>query len=163
MYVAKEKVDFAGKEEHFEGKKRENWHPYDRRSGTGRGREVAKGGHGKGNWGGADDVVKAGEEVPEGSPVKKVEVEGEVPETTQEEGETKKEAVEERPRREEIVDPEDEANKSKMTLQDYLAQKKKVNIKKETRQHEEVKKANVEELKREGNDRIEAKASSLRN
>jgi hypothetical protein len=95
--------------------------------------------------------------------VKKVEVEGEVTEATPEEGEAKKEVTEERPRREEIVDPEDEANKSKLTLQEYMAQKKKVNIKKETRQHEEVKKANVEELKREGNDRIEGKSSSLRN
>ncbi len=162
QYVRKERVDYAGKEEHFEGKRREQWHPYDRKSGTGRGtRDLAKGGHGRGNLGNTEDVVKHGEDVGENSPVKKVEVEGEQPEAT-EETETKAE-VEERPRREEIVDAEEEENKGKLTLQEYLAQKKTVNIKKEVRAHEEIKKnANVEEIKRDGSDRIEAKFTSLK-
>ena len=39
------------------GKPREHWHPFDRKSGTGRGKEVTKGGHGKNNWGNLRDEV----------------------------------------------------------------------------------------------------------
>ena len=71
----KERSGFASKEEHFEGKPREQWHPYDRKSGTGRGRGAPKEGHGKGNWGNPDEDVK-GEEAE--SPSKQEEgVEGE--------------------------------------------------------------------------------------
>lgn len=44
LYIArKEKVDFIGKPDHrFAGKAREPAHPYDRKSGTGRGRELTK-------------------------------------------------------------------------------------------------------------------------
>jgi hypothetical protein len=69
----KERVDHIGKEEHYAGKRREQWHPYDRKSGTGRGRELAKGGHGKNNWGDVKDELKTGEEVPEGTPKKPLE------------------------------------------------------------------------------------------
>jgi hypothetical protein len=55
-------VDHA--EHRFEGKKRENYHPFDRRDGTGRGRGVAKGGHGKFNWGTTQDETKTAEEAP---------------------------------------------------------------------------------------------------
>ena len=51
-------------EHRFEGKKRENYHPFDRRDGTGRGRGVNKGGHGKGNWGTVEDEAKNAEETP---------------------------------------------------------------------------------------------------
>lgn len=58
MYQAtKESVDFNGKHEGFKGKPREIWHPYDKKSGTGRGRELAKSGHGKGNWGNLEDEL----------------------------------------------------------------------------------------------------------
>jgi hypothetical protein len=59
-------------------------------------------------------------------------------------------------------DKEEEEAKGKLTLQEYLAQKKRVNIKKETRQHEEMKKANVEQVDSKGGDRVEMKVNSLR-
>ena len=57
----KEKVDFQGKHEGYRGKPREEWHPYDRKSGTGRGHEVSKHGHGKGNWGDLKDELALGD------------------------------------------------------------------------------------------------------
>jgi hypothetical protein len=54
----KEPTDFHGKREGYLGKPREQWHPYDRKSGTGRGRELPKSGHGKGNWGNLGDELK---------------------------------------------------------------------------------------------------------
>lgn len=156
LYVQrKERVDFAGKEEHFQGKRNEQWHPYDRRSGTGRGRELAKGGHGKGNWGDSNDIIQHGDDVPEGSPPNKVELE-EIEEPVQE-TEEKKEAAEVPKKVEE--EPEEEKGK---TFQEYQASRKKVNIKKEVRQHEELKKANVEQADTKGGDRIETKVSSLK-
>lgn len=54
----KERVDWRGKSSGFRGKPRHQGdHPYDRKSGTGRGRELAKGGHGKGNWGDVKDEI----------------------------------------------------------------------------------------------------------
>ena len=47
---------------YYKGKPREEFHPYDRKSGTGRGFEVKKGGFGKGNIGSMKYVyVKEGE------------------------------------------------------------------------------------------------------
>ena len=40
--VKKEAIDFAGKSESHLGKQREPWHPFDRKSGTGRGKELPK-------------------------------------------------------------------------------------------------------------------------
>lgn len=57
----KESKDFLGKHEGYEGKAREHWHPFDRKSGTGRGKELPKGGHGKANWGDLrDEIVMMG-------------------------------------------------------------------------------------------------------
>lgn len=56
--AVKESVDFLGKRDGFKGKPRELWHPYDRKSGTGRGRELVKSGHGKGNWGNLGDELQ---------------------------------------------------------------------------------------------------------
>jgi len=59
------------KEDKYKGDTRKEWHPYDRRSGTGRGTEMKKGGAGRGNWGtDADELrpegeLKPGEDVPE--------------------------------------------------------------------------------------------------
>lgn len=50
--------DLYGKHEGFEGKAREHWHPFDRKSGTGRGKELPKGGHGKANWGDIKDELQ---------------------------------------------------------------------------------------------------------
>ena len=58
----KEKADFVGKSEHFTGKNREQWHPLDRKSGTGRPMEPPKHGHGKGNWGDLKDEINLGQE-----------------------------------------------------------------------------------------------------
>jgi hypothetical protein len=60
LYLApKEPTDFFGKHDAFQGKSREQWHPFDKKTGTGRGKELPKGGHGKGNWGNLDDELKA--------------------------------------------------------------------------------------------------------
>jgi len=48
--VAHEKRDHNGQTERFPGKRFAK-HEFDRKSGTGRGRDFAKDGHGKGNWG----------------------------------------------------------------------------------------------------------------
>lgn len=96
------------------GKAREEFHPFDRKSGTGAGKkDQKKGGHGKGNWGTAEDDVKQA-------------VEGEVAEKKEET--TAEETKEQRPRRErrekeqepEKVESEEEVG---FTLQDYLNQK----------------------------------------
>jgi len=131
-----------GKERRFTGKPREEYHPLDRRDGTGRGRGSAKGGAGKGNWGTVDDEVKQG--TPEGEETKEGE---EVATTPAEEAkvedapvETKEPAFERR----EVVDEEDEANKSKLTFAEYQALKKKALQKKEIRGHDEAKRTGLE-------------------
>ena len=48
---------FDHKTHHYEGNERNEWHPYDRKSGTGRGRGSAKGGRGKANWGREGDEL----------------------------------------------------------------------------------------------------------
>lgn len=158
----KERHEFSGKTEHFEGKRGEKWHPYDRRSGTGRGRGVAREGHGKGNLGTTEDLVKRGEDVEGGSsPVVKIEAEGE--ETTAQQTEKVEEEVEQT-RDEKPVEREEEPEEETkgLTLQEYLAQKKKATIKKEARKPEESKKANLEKVERTG-DRTETKQNSLKN
>lgn len=47
-----------GNTHHYAGKPREEYHPYDRKSGTGRGYENKREGHGKGNWGNEKMVYK---------------------------------------------------------------------------------------------------------
>lgn len=61
LLAPKESVDYIGKREEYQGKPREQWHPYDRKSGTGRGKELPKGGHGRGNWGNLRDELALGE------------------------------------------------------------------------------------------------------
>lgn len=146
LYVQrKEKVDFEGKTHHFEGKRREQWHPYDRKDGTGRGRGFAKGGHGKGNWGTRDEEAKAGEETTPAA-------EGTTPAATEEvaEGEKVEDATEkvEAPVEEEFKRPstptEDDKNASKLTYEEYMAKKKRSTLKKEARGHEEVKRTGLQ-------------------
>lgn len=63
----------------YEGKPREDAHPMDKKSGTGRGkRDQQKGGHGKGNWGTDKDAEAAGkkdaaEETTDAAPAEKTE------------------------------------------------------------------------------------------
>lgn len=143
LYVQrKERVDHVGKDQHFQGKKTEQWHPYDRRSGTGRGRDVAKGGHGKGNVGKVEDEIKYGEEVTpatEENKVEKTAVEG----VDQEEVPQLEGSPDVKRQREEPVEEEEEKG---LTLQEFLAQKKTVGIKKEARLAEQVVKANIEKV-----------------
>jgi hypothetical protein len=47
-----------GAPRYYHGKPREENHPFDRRSGTGRGYELKKGGHGRGNWGTDKPIYK---------------------------------------------------------------------------------------------------------
>lgn len=157
-YVArKEKVDFEGKEHHFAGKNREKYHPYDRRDGTGRGRGIVKSGAGKGNLGTVEDEVKFAEATP-------VEAkEGEQPAT--EEGKVEdvlEETQPEVPAVEEAKPVEEEEEKGKLTLAEYLAQKKRSTLKKEARGHEEVKRTNLEAAAPK-KEKVETITNSLRN
>jgi hypothetical protein len=94
----KERVDYRGKTSHYKGARRhQDDHPFDKKSGTGRGREVAKGGHGKGNWGDNRDEITGQIDA---ANIDKPVVEGVVPE----EGAEPKVEVEETPV-EEVVEP----------------------------------------------------------
>lgn len=87
----------------YTGKAREEAHPYDRKSGTGRGkRDMQKEGHGKGNWG--KDTEPAKEEVTA---------------ATEEEKTEEKPAVEEKKVEEEVI----EYVETGVLLDDYLASK----------------------------------------
>ena len=156
----KEHVDYAGKLDHFEGKKREPWHPYDRRSGTGRGKEVAKGGYGMGNWGTREDELKSGTLAVE-SPKKTGEATAEeVTEAPKEAGEELPESVEKVEVVEEVREEEDEGKT--LTLQEYLAQKKKPVIKAESRGHDTLqKKGNLEPVN-VASDKVSTKEHSLK-
>lgn len=85
-------------------------------------------------------------------------MEGEEEATEKPQEETVKEG-EEKPREEPV---EEEEEKGGMTLEEYLAQRKTVNIKKEARKPEEIKKANIEKAER-AEDRNEPKQSSIKN
>jgi len=56
--LGKEKFDYRGKADRFMGNPRQT-HPFDRKSGTGKGKEAPKGGHGKGNWGDLKDEIES--------------------------------------------------------------------------------------------------------
>lgn len=67
--LGKERYDYRGKHDSYMGNPRQTHHPFDRKSGTGKGKEVTKGGHGKGNWGDLRDEIEgqllfAGEDRP---------------------------------------------------------------------------------------------------
>lgn len=139
----KERHHVDTKDHHFQGRRTEK-HQFDRKDGTGRGRAgPVKGGAGKGNWGTVKDElqtspateVKEGEEAT-ATPAEEAKVEDAKVEETP--------VVEERQERPPVVDKEEEENKNKLTYQEYLAQKKKSNLKKETRAHEEVKRTGLE-------------------
>lgn len=90
----------------------------DRKSGTGRGKEISKGGHGKGGWGvnveeGAEGAPQEGADTTQPEPV--------VPELTEEE---RKEYEEKERKREE----ERQKEEKQMTLDEYLAKKKNVGL-----------------------------------
>lgn len=141
-FIPKKEFHHDGREHGFEGKRREPWHPYDRRDGTGRGRGAApKRGHGKGNWGTvegeAKEAVNATPENAEEKPVDAEKVEDATAEVKAEEApveEEKKEVVEE-----EQDDPK------QMTFAEYQAQKKRSLLKKEARGHDATKKGNFAE------------------
>ena len=120
------------------GKAREEYHPYDRRDGTGRGRGIHKGGHGKGNLGDMQDEVKAAQDDMNEEDTTKKE-EGAEEETKGEE------KAQEKPAKEK---PEEEEEKDEfanaMTLEQYLAEKKAPVARKEARKAEEVKKENLQ-------------------
>jgi len=84
---------------------------YDRKSGTGRGKEVSKGGAGKGGWGTEQDEIGEGTEQPPAPTV------GEPPK----EGEEKKEAAAPEAAPEEKKEPE----KEEKTLHQYMEEQKK--------------------------------------
>lgn len=128
----------------------------DRRSGTGRGREIAKGGHGKGNLGTANDEVKLGEEVGENQEVKNVEVVGEEGQTPAEE------TTEAQPEEKEVKKQEEEEEEKGFTLNEYLAQKKKANFKKEARKPEELKKTGIEKVEKTEGVRVEGISNKLK-
>ena len=116
-------AEAGGFRERYGGKAREEYHPMDRKSGTGRGkRDQAKGGAGKGNWGDDKAEVEAAQEEEE----KKVTVREEAKEVVKEESE------------EEGLD-----------LDTYLATVKNANITAKGRQHEKITDKKREENKEE--------------
>lgn len=127
MTYFKEEVDHRGKREGYQGKARqEDSHPYDRRPGTGRGREFRKDGAGRGNWGNEKKFYKKDEE--------------EEPKNEGEEEKEEGEGATEEPAKEEKAEPEppressqDREEKKGMTLEDYMATRKMAGIKKEAR------------------------------
>lgn len=150
----KEKVDHIGKTEHYQGKPRAKHMGYDRKDGTGRGRGLPKDGHGKGNWGNIGEEARANsgataEALLEGSPKKATEAGETKPEEANlAEGMEKPPVEGEGTKGEEAYQdaPEEEEAKGKMTLEEYLASKKKgVNMRKEARAPEENKKGNLEQ------------------
>lgn len=130
----KEKQDLKKENYHYEGDQRQKWHPYDRKSGTGRGRDVKKSGHGKGNVGTAEDDIKLAE--------------GAHPALAEEEtkeGEAKPKKEEGVKAEEMFADKEEEEEEEKgLTIEEYMAQKKTAGYKKEARKPEEIKKTNIE-------------------
>jgi len=101
---------------------RGNKRPFDRRSGTGRGKEDKKGGAGKGNWGTFQDDQKVGEEVErqeEKTPAEtEVQPQGEQPQG----GDAATEQKQEQPK-----EPEEEEDKTR-TLDDFLKSKAAVKV-----------------------------------
>ncbi len=137
LLAPKESVDYIGKHEGYQGKPRELWHPYDRKSGTGRGKELPKGGHGRGNWGNLRDELVLGDQtlspsIPAAETTEITEIEQtELPESKKSEV---KEVAEP-----EVISKEDKESESRLTLSEYLASKKKSNLKKDMRSHEGTK------------------------
>jgi plasminogen activator inhibitor 1 RNA-binding protein len=154
----KDKPDWRGKNAHYKGKPRQGDHPFDRKSGTGRGRELNKGGHGKGNWGDVRDEIQGQQDAAtiDKPTTEKVAEEGEHKEgeegTTAQETEVKPQVQEEE---------EEEENTKELTLEEYLAQKKKSTIKKEARKAEELKKDNIERVET-GKQKVETLESKIR-
>lgn len=93
-YVPKEKQGFHDDRDfHFTGSN-DPVHPFDRKSGTGRGTEIPKGGAGKGNWGNPEDDIKNVEKLPIEEPHEHVEAhEGEPAAEAPKEGAEKKPEV----------------------------------------------------------------------
>ncbi len=102
------KFGYNSKTRGYPGKEGEQYHPYDRKSGTGRGKEIKKGGFGKGNWG-KDD--------------KPVDEENEKNEESKNE-ETNEEAQEPKEAKEGSEQEEEEEEEDIMTYEDYKNQKK---------------------------------------
>jgi len=158
----KERVDYRGKTSHYRGARRHaDDHPFDRKSGTGRGRDLTKGGHGKGNWGDIRDEVTGQIDA---ANIEKPATEGVVPE----EGAEPKEGaeptpVEEAPEEKSPVKPVEEEEEVKgLTLEEYLAQKKKPTQRKEARAVEAIKKDNIEKVETSKH-KVETIDSNIRN
>ena len=116
-------AEAGGFRERYAGKAREEYHPMDRKSGTGRGkRDQAKGGAGKGNWGDEKAEVEAGQEEEE-----------------------KRVTVREEPKEE----PKEESEEEGLDLDTYLATVKNANITAKGRAHEKITDKKREENKEE--------------
>jgi plasminogen activator inhibitor 1 RNA-binding protein len=155
----KERPDWRGKTSHYKGKPRQfGDHPFDRKSGTGRGRELAKGGHGKGNWGDVRDEIQG--------QVDAAGIEKPAAEKTAEEGAEPTEKPEGTPAEEVYTSPvkeeEEEEESKELTLEEYMAQKKKSTLRKEARAPEQLKKENIEKVDAE-KQKVETISSNLRN
>jgi len=103
---------------------RPNKRSYDRKSGTGRGKEIKKGGGGRGNWGKGSEEVweEVGAEKQDGEEVKSAEVESTPKKEEAESAPVSKEVEEERKKKEEDEKKrkeEEEKEAKMMTLEDY--------------------------------------------
>ena len=106
-----ERAERGGQRGRYEGKPREENHPFDRQDGTGRGRRGdKKGGHGRGGW---------GDKVPRPEDSNATPVEGEVAA----EAKPERERRERKPREEVKAEPVVEEEEVGFTLDDYLKAK----------------------------------------
>ena len=145
-----------GKHTYYSGKSREEWHPYDRKSGTGRGRYAKKEGFGRGGWGNERAIYKKKGELTPEREVSEERKEGEEGET-HEGGDDKprgerRERRERRDRREEEEKEEKEESEEEetgMTMEDFmkLKKEKQANIPKklEGRKAESIKAKNLQQ------------------
>ena len=125
-----ERAERGGQRGRYEGKPREENHPFDRQDGTGRGRRGdKKGGHGRGGW---------GDKVPRPEDSNATPIEGE----TTAEAKPERERRERKPREEVKAEPVVEEEEIGFTLDDYIKAKQAKSqglIKKqEVRAHEAI-------------------------
>lgn len=126
--VAADTAEAGGRREGYKGKAREGDHPFDRKSGTGRGKRDDRRAGGRAGWG--DDKEKK-PEAEDGAEEAKIEAGGD--------GEVDK-PRNNRDRQRERREPEKEESEEEVgfTLADYEAQKKSSNIVAKGREHEKV-------------------------
>ena len=111
----------------------------DRRSGTGRGREMKKGGQGRGNWGNENTEALENKDTKVAEAVQEEETKDEQANADAEMADASK-----NDKKAQQEPEEEEEEETGMSLDDYLASKKKSNIKGQKREGEKVNAKNLQ-------------------